>query len=56
MPAVFPDEIEVLVIHRSGGPTLVGAIELVSPANKDRPETRRAFAAKSPLISMPASA
>jgi hypothetical protein len=46
MPATFPDEIEVLVIHRSGGPTLVGAIELVSPANKDRPETRRAFAAK----------
>ncbi len=46
MPAVFPDEIEVLVIHRSGGPTLVGAIELVSRANKDRPETRRAFAAK----------
>ena len=37
---------EVLVFHREGGPTLVGAIELVSPANKDRPETRRTFAAK----------
>jgi hypothetical protein len=46
MPAVFPDEIEVQVI---GGPTgghLVAAIELVSPGNKDRPETRRAFASK----------
>ncbi|HZV04073.1 MAG TPA: DUF4058 family protein [Gemmataceae bacterium] len=46
MPAVFPDEIEVQIIHNSGGPTLVGAIELVSPRNKDRPEARRAFAAK----------
>jgi hypothetical protein len=46
MPAVFPDEIEVQVIQRSGGPTLVGAIELISPRNKDRPEARRAFAAK----------
>jgi hypothetical protein len=26
--------------------TLVAAIELISPGNKDRPETRRAFAAK----------
>ena len=25
---------------------MVGAVELVSPGNKDRPETRRAFAAK----------
>ncbi len=46
MPAVFPDEIEVQVIQSSGGPTLVGAIELISPRNKDRPEARRAFAAK----------
>jgi len=46
MPAVFPDEIEVQVIQQSGGPTLVGAIELISPRNKDRPESRRAFAAK----------
>ncbi len=28
------------------GPTLVAAIELVSPGNKDRPEARRLFAAK----------
>jgi hypothetical protein len=46
MPAVFPDEIEVQVFRMSGGATLVGAIELVSPGNKDRPETRRAFVAK----------
>jgi len=46
MPAVFPDEIEIRIIHRSGGPTLVGALELASPSNKDRPESRRAFAAK----------
>jgi hypothetical protein len=44
--SVFPDDIEVQVISTTSGPTLVGAIELVSPANKDRPESRRAFAAK----------
>jgi hypothetical protein len=46
MPAVFPDDLEVRVFHGEGGPTLVAAIELVSPGNKDRDETRRAFAAK----------
>lgn len=46
MPAVFPDEIEIQVFRASGGNQLVGAIELISPGNKDRPETRRAFAAK----------
>ena len=46
MPAIFPDEIEIQVFRRSGGTTLVAAIELVSPGNKDRPEARRAFAAK----------
>ncbi len=46
MPAVFPDEIEVQVFRRTGGATLVAAIELISPGNKDRPETRRAFAVK----------
>jgi hypothetical protein len=46
MPAVFPDEVEVQVFNTSGGVSLVAAIELVSPGNKDRPETRRAFAAK----------
>ena len=45
-PAVFPDSIEVQVFATATGATLVAAIELVSPGNKDRPETRRAFAAK----------
>ena len=43
---MFPDDIEVQVFATVTGATLVGAIELVSPGNKDRPETRRAFAAK----------
>jgi hypothetical protein len=46
MPATFPDEIEVQVFRSSGGALLVAAVELVSPGNKDRPETRQAFAAK----------
>lgn len=46
LPMVFPDDIEVQVFATATGATLVGAIELVSPGNKDRPEARRAFAAK----------
>src|SRR5205823_9162279 len=46
LPIVFPDDIEVQVFATATGATLVGAIELVSPGNKDRPETRRAFAAR----------
>jgi hypothetical protein len=46
MPVVFPDEFEIQIIRASGGDTLVGAIALISPGNKDRPDTRRAFAAK----------
>lgn len=46
LPAVFADSFEVKVFNTEAGPTLVAAIELVSPANKDRPETRRAFAIK----------
>src|SRR5262245_21593608 len=46
MPAIYPDEIEVQVFSTSAGLTLVGAIELVIPRNKDRPEARRAFAIK----------
>lgn len=38
--------VEVGVYSRSGGPILAGAIELVSPANKDRPATRDAFVSK----------
>jgi hypothetical protein len=46
MPGVRPDRFEVLVFQSEGGATLVAAIELISPGNKDRPEHRRAFAAK----------
>lgn len=42
VPTVFPDDIEVQVFATTTGATLVGAIELVSPGNKERPETRRA--------------
>jgi hypothetical protein len=45
-PATFPDDFEVQVLEQRGGYRLVGAVELVSPANKDRPENRRAFAVK----------
>ena len=45
-PAVFPDSFEVRVFRTTGGLTLVGVVELVSPANKDRPAERRAFAVK----------
>ena len=43
---VITDVVEVLVFDRDGGPTLAGAIELVSPANKDRPDHREAFVTK----------
>lgn len=46
IPGVLIEGVELLVFQNEGGPRLVGAIELVSPANKDRPETRRAFAVK----------
>src|SRR5262245_8103531 len=41
-----PDEYEVRVYDQRRGRRLVAAVELVSPANKDRPEHRRAFVAK----------
>jgi hypothetical protein len=40
------DEYEVRVYDAHHGRRLVAAIELVSPSNKDRPESRRAFVAK----------
>src|SRR5262249_38130137 len=42
VPAAFPDEFEVRVYEAEGGSRLVAAIELVSPANKDRETHRRA--------------
>jgi hypothetical protein len=46
MPAVFPDDLEVYVRDEHDDARLVAVVELVSPGNKDRPETRIAFAAK----------
>lgn len=45
-PAVFPDDFEVHVHDQLDGAQLVAAVELASPRNKDRPESRRTFAAK----------
>jgi hypothetical protein len=39
-------EYEVLVFDQTRNRQLVAAIEIVSPANKDRPNNRRAFVAK----------
>jgi len=44
--SLLSDVVEVLVYSTEGGPTLAGAIELVSPANKDRPEHHDAFVSK----------
>jgi hypothetical protein len=44
LPAL--DEYEVCVYDTKFGRRLVAAVEIVSPANKDRPEHRRAFIAK----------
>jgi hypothetical protein len=46
MPTSFPDDIEVQVFRSDAGASLVAAVELVSPRNKDRPDARRGFAAK----------
>lgn len=40
------ETVEVLIYDGRAGPVLVGAIELVSPANKDRPAERRTFVSK----------
>jgi len=46
IPAVFPPSCTIQVLATDGGRTLVAAIELVSPGNKDRASKRRLFAAK----------
>jgi hypothetical protein len=38
--------VEISILSDASGPTLKSAIELVSPANKDRPAQRQAFLAK----------
>jgi hypothetical protein len=45
-PFTFPDDIEVRVLDERDDARLVAVVEVVSPRNKDRPEARRAFAAK----------
>jgi hypothetical protein len=44
--SLISDIVEINVFAATGGPTLAGAIELVSPANKDRPAHRDAFVSK----------
>src|SRR5437764_12937160 len=44
--ALITETVEVLLFSSEGGPTLAGAIELISPANKDRPAHRDAFLSK----------
>ncbi len=46
VPITFPDEFEVQVLDLQQGRTLVAVIELVSPANKDRNESRDSFVGK----------
>jgi hypothetical protein len=48
LPAM--SEYEVLVYDTLTGRRLVAAVEIVSPANKDRPEHRRAFVAKCAVL------
>jgi hypothetical protein len=43
---LMTDIVEVQIFSTQAGPILVGAIELISPANKDRPTHRDAFTAK----------
>lgn len=45
-PAAFPEQFAVEIHATEGDRTLVGAIELVSPGNKDRASKRKLFAAK----------
>jgi hypothetical protein len=45
-PVSFPPSATVEILSTESGRTLVAAIELVSPGNKDRPAKRHLFAAK----------
>jgi Protein of unknown function (DUF4058) len=46
LPADFPDDLEVHVLDQLDDARLVAVVELASPRNKDRAESRRAFAIK----------
>ncbi len=43
---IVTDVVEVQIYHNEGGYVLAGAVELVSPSNKDRPTARDAFTTK----------
>jgi hypothetical protein len=43
---IITDLVEVRVLRNEGGPVLAGAVEFVSPGNKDRPAAREAFVSK----------
>ena len=44
--ATAGDTTEVRIYDSTAGPVLAGSIEIVGPANKDRPQTRSAFVSK----------
>jgi hypothetical protein len=46
LEASAADHFEVLIMNEEEGPRLVAAVELVSPANKDRPANPQAFVVK----------
>jgi hypothetical protein len=46
IPAIYPAEAAVHIRDAQRGARLVAAVEIVSPANKDRPDCRRSFAVK----------
>ena len=46
LSTVFPDSFEVRVFSAGGGLTLVAVVKVVTPADKELPTVRRAFAAK----------
>jgi hypothetical protein len=46
IPAIYPAEAAVHIRDVRRGARLVAAVEIVSPANKDRPDRRRSFAVK----------
>jgi hypothetical protein len=47
LPVVFPDDFEVRIRDTREAHRLAAVVELASPRNLDRPESRSAFAAKS---------
>ena len=46
LPVSFPDETEIYIVDLDAARQTVGVIEIVSPANKDKPQHRDTFIAK----------